>query len=80
MESKQTAVEWYENEMDTLIEKYESKEISKSDFIVMRHNLFYSAKEIEKERSLDAFFAGFNYEGGHPIDQHEEFYKKTYNS
>ena len=36
------------------------------------------AKAMEKENSLDAFFAGFNYEGGHPIDQHEEFYTKTY--
>ena len=48
---KQTAVEWYENEINALIEKYESKEISKSDFIVMKHNLFYPAKAMEKKQT-----------------------------
>lgn len=45
---KQSAVEWYEIEINSLIEKYESKEISKRDFITMKHNLFYDAKEMEK--------------------------------
>jgi len=47
---KQTAVEWYEKEINYLLEKYETKEISKRDFITMKHNLFYPAKEMEKQQ------------------------------
>jgi hypothetical protein len=50
---KQTAVEWYENEIDALFEKYDDKEISKSEFMIMKHNLFYPAKEMEKEQACD---------------------------
>jgi hypothetical protein len=45
-----TAVEWYEKEINFLIEKYEAKEISKREFITMKHNLFYNAKEMENNR------------------------------
>jgi hypothetical protein len=47
---KQTAVEWYEKEINSLLEKYESKEISTLDFIIIKHNLFDRAKEMEKEQ------------------------------
>lgn len=47
---KQTAVEWYEKEINSLFEKYQAKEISERDFITMKHNLFYPAKEMEKEQ------------------------------
>jgi hypothetical protein len=47
---KQTAVEWYEKEINSLLEKYESKEISTLDFIIIKHNLFDTAKEMEKEQ------------------------------
>ncbi len=48
--SKQTAVEWFENEINALIRKYENQEISKRDYSIMRHNLFYPAKAMEKEQ------------------------------
>jgi hypothetical protein len=48
---KQTAVEWYENEINVLIRKYENQEISKRDYSIMRHNLFYPAKAMEKEQT-----------------------------
>jgi hypothetical protein len=48
-----TAVEWYEKEINFLIEKYEAKEISKREFITMQHNLFYNAKEMEKQQIID---------------------------
>jgi hypothetical protein len=47
---KQTAVEWYEKEINSLLEKYESKEISTLDFIIIKHNIFERAKEMEKEQ------------------------------
>jgi CHASE3 domain sensor protein len=67
---KQSAVEWYEIEINSLIEKYEAKEISKRDFITMKHNLFYDAKEMEKQQQgyiekevlafgKDCFYKGF---------------------
>lgn len=52
---KQTAVEWYEIEINSLIEKYEAKEISEREFIVMKHNLFYPAKKKEKQQIIDAY-------------------------
>jgi hypothetical protein len=55
---EQTAVEWYEIEINLLIEKLEAKEISKRDFRVMKHNLFYPAKEIEKQQIIEAHFQG----------------------
>jgi hypothetical protein len=66
--SKQTAVEWYENEINTLIKKYESREISKSDFIVMRHNLFYPAKAMEKEQTEENIAKAITF--GWELSQH----------
>jgi hypothetical protein len=47
---KQSAVEWLEKEINSLLEKYESKEISTLDFIIIKHNLFDRAKEMEKQQ------------------------------
>jgi len=52
-EKQQSVVEWYEKEVNALIDKYEAKEISKSDFIVMKHNLFYPAKRMENEQKIE---------------------------
>ena len=57
---KQTAVEWYEKEINSLFEKYQAKEISERDFITMKHNLFYPAKEMEKEQIKEAKDNGFS--------------------
>jgi hypothetical protein len=51
---KQTAVEWYENEINALFDKYEDKEISKSEFLLRKHNLFYPAKQMHKEEIIEA--------------------------
>jgi len=61
---KQTAVEW-------LQEKY-NKNIN-----LIPAN-FEEALVMEKENSEISFFAGYNYEGEFPIDEHEEYYKKTF--
>jgi hypothetical protein len=55
---KQSAIQWYEIEINSLIEKYEAKEISERDFRIMKHNLFYPAKKIEKQQIIDAHFEG----------------------
>lgn len=59
---KQTAVDWYEKEINSLFEKYESNQISRSDFLIMKHNIFYSAKQMEKEQIQHAFRTGIFHE------------------
>jgi hypothetical protein len=87
--SKQTAIEWYENEINALIRKYENQEISKSDFIVMRHNLFYPAKAMEKEQIEKSYtsgreqwqkyeFAHSNYENDVEVPTPRKYYNETY--
>jgi hypothetical protein len=51
---KQTAVEWYEIEINSLIEKYETEKISQREFIITKHNFFYQAKEMEKQQIIDS--------------------------
>jgi hypothetical protein len=71
-----TAVEWYEKEIDSLIEKYESKEISKADFIIMKHNLLYPAKEMEKQQIYESYDYGFE----NPNVTGEQYYNETFKS
>jgi hypothetical protein len=76
---KQTAVEWYEKEINSLIERYEEKEISKREFITIKHNLFYDAKEMEKKQKMDAFNKGLSF-AINPIPKPEDaknYYKKS---
>jgi hypothetical protein len=61
---KQTAVEW-------LQEKY-NKNIN-----LIPAN-FEEALAMEKKQSLYSFFAGYNYEGAFPVDEHEEYYKEPF--
>jgi hypothetical protein len=74
--SKQTSLDLYEKEINFLIEKYEAKEISKREFITMKHNLFYNAKEMEKEQIMEAFEDGN--EQGFICKTGEEYYNETY--
>jgi len=84
---KQTAVEWYEKEIMSLIRKYENKEISKWEYIIMRHNLFYPAKTMEKEQIIEAYMKaklehidtlGLNAMKNKIIKASEEYYNETY--
>jgi hypothetical protein len=72
---KQTAVDWYEKEINSLFEKYEAKQISPRDFLIMKHNLFYPAKEMEKEQIKEAYWDGIFY--GNFIDGYG-YYNETY--
>jgi len=81
-----TAVEWYEIEINSLIEKYESKEISKREFITMKHNLFYQAKEVEKQQIIDFTNSFINshafgdYDGNVQINKTvQQYYNETFN-
>lgn len=74
---KQTAVEWYEIEINSLIEKYEAKGISKRDFITMKHNLFYDAKEMEKQQIKDAYEDGYS-DSDNTFELNKEYYNKQF--
>jgi hypothetical protein len=86
---EQTAVEWYEKEINSLFEKYEAKQISQVDFLIMKHNIFYPAKEMEKEQIINAYADGINHDytdldiefgiGNSDREYHaEKYYNETY--
>ena len=76
--NKQTAVEWYEQEINLLIEKYQSNEISQREFITMKHNLFYQAKEMEKQQIKDAWEDAEGYNDLTNKNLAEQYYNETY--
>jgi hypothetical protein len=77
---KQTAVEWYEKEINSLFKKYEAKQISQVVFLIMKHNIFYQAKEMEKEHLMMAYNDGYVnavFKGTRkPIEYYNETYEK----
>lgn len=81
--SKDTTVEWIEKEINSLFEMFESKEISKSNFIKLKHNLFYPAREMEKQQSID--FARLCLNKAKDLDiltsfmDAEQYYNETFN-
>jgi hypothetical protein len=77
--SKQTAVEWYEKEINSLFERYEEKEISEREFIRMKHNLFYDAKEVEMQQIMDAVNFGNAFNGWALNHEFKKYYNETYN-
>jgi hypothetical protein len=78
---KQTAVEWYEKEINSLFEWYEAKQISRADFLIMKHNIFYQAKEMEKEQMIEfanSFYDECGMQYGGLEKSAEEYYNETY--
>ncbi len=79
---KQTTVEWYEKEINSLFEKYEAKQISQVVFLIMKHNIFHLAKEMEKEQIKEAYKDGsrdleIQYSDVGEINS-EQYYNETY--
>jgi hypothetical protein len=77
---KQTAVEWYENEINALFDKYENKEISKIEFLIMKHNLFYPAKEMEMHQILNTYIEASPKLGDIIKEASEQYYNETFNT
>jgi hypothetical protein len=55
---KQTAVEWYEKEINSLLAKYEDKEISYIEFIIKKKSLTTPAKKIENQQKMKTYLTG----------------------
>ena len=73
---KQTAVEWYEKEINSLFEKYEAKQISQVVFLIMKHNIFYQAKEMEREQIINSWWDGC--QNWDSEKEAEQYYNETY--
>jgi hypothetical protein len=70
---KQTAVEWFYNQMENLRVKAEITNMDGNDFIIAKVKLLQEAKAMEKEQIIDARDALFN---GTP----EQYYNETFKS
>jgi len=75
---KQTAVDMFCSIIADYIDAVFNGSIQLDEFAKRMRQFYDQAKAIEKENSEISFFAGYNYEGGHPIDEYEEYYTKTY--
>ena len=78
MSEKQTAVEWFTNEIDNLI-PYVNEKTSKQF-----KDLADKAKELEKKQIIDAFEEGKDIEYEYHINDEpridgEQYYKETFN-
>ena len=67
MESKLTAVEWLMDKLPT-IDKYDP----------YYQDIIQQALAMEKEQIIDAFFGGYNYEGGQLEEKSEQYYTHTF--
>jgi hypothetical protein len=61
-----------------LFEKYLSKEISERDFIIMKHNAFYPAKQMEKQQIIDACESTSNTDFWVKYESFEQYYNETF--
>jgi hypothetical protein len=77
---KQTAIEWYESEINALFEKYDDKKISKIEFMIMKHNLFYPAKEMEKHQILNTYIEASPKRGDILKEASERYYNEIFNT
>jgi len=69
--SKQTAVEWLENQLKDV--KY--NRLEKNGYTNAVNNLYAQAKQMEKEQMIDAYYEGKQY--GFK-EQGEQYYNETY--
>jgi hypothetical protein len=65
---KQTTVEWFFSELERM------QYFIGNDLL----QAVEQAKEMEKEQIIDAYFAGYNYEGGRTKEKAEQYYNETF--
>ena len=72
---KQTAVEWFFNEMENLRVKAEITNMDGNDFIIVKVKLLQQAKEMEEQHIVEAYNTGLM-EQGNSIDYYNKTFKK----
>ena len=75
-----TTVEWYEIEINLLIELYETKQIPQREFITIKHNLFYKAKEMEKQQIMQAVYDSMGTNFDPNMGRAELYYNEKFKS
>jgi len=78
---KQTAVEWFFEQLTTVDYNCINKTFLQNDNSLEGHNmrkLFHQAKEMEKEQIIDSFGEGNKYNGWALKHEPEEYYNETY--
>jgi hypothetical protein len=83
---KQTAVEWFFNEMENLRVKAEINNTNGNDFIIAKVKLLNQANEMFKDQIMDAIIQGFEDGINHikdipmKFENCEQYYKQTFKS
>jgi hypothetical protein len=82
-EIKQTAVEWYDNEIEKLFDQFCMQKINISEFETKQLELKQQAKEMEKEECIKFYIKGCEDtygmdEGDDDRKDAERFYNLTY--
>ena len=77
METKISAVEWYENRIFILQIQLEKKEISLGEYAVKRVELFKQAKQMEQEQIINAHLDGQSLVSCKD-EYAEQYYKETF--
>jgi hypothetical protein len=76
--TKQTAVEWLENQIKTSKHYFKLMAEIKNRSTVAQSNIFQQAKEMEKEQIIEAFDEGQEYEYQYHINSTPKFDSLTY--
>jgi len=76
MEKKQTAVEWYNTQLNLYGDMAFNKEISLGEYHIKKQELLEQAKQMEREQIQDAVKYGCS-DWGSAKDA-EQYYKETY--
>ena len=78
---QQTALEWYDNEIEKLFNQFTIDKINIYEFRTKRFKLLEQAKEMEKEQIINAFCNGDNTDctSEQNIEEFaDEWYNETY--
>jgi hypothetical protein len=81
MKNKQTAVEWFIEQLDNLEYEYDVEGISILDFDKRKIQIETQAKQMEKEQIIEAYTECWMNDGGngfHKVKEAESYYNETY--
>lgn len=72
-----SSIDWLEDEMKYLLEKYRYFEVSEEEFVTIQNQLFNDAKEKHKQEIMDAVDYGILLYVNDPITS-EDYYNETF--
>lgn len=81
MANKQTAVEWYNDEMDQLVSMLITNQLSISRYNELQNKLLEQAKAMEREQIIEAHKSGQHYADNFEVphsEEAEDYYNETF--